>query len=923
MKVIAPGDVEIDLGSTEEKPTIGITDYSRRETDAFGVTTVVPRAFARRMSLRFQLPNANVDTVQNALAELRATPAQWVAQEEFAWLNFEGFYKDFNLDHQTGEVSFCSLTVEGLAESETVADGGEDPAPLGASSLLLIQPVDLTAAHLVASDVAEADYAEWADWTIYALGARVISTTTHRIYESVVANNVANEPTATPAVWLDVGPTNRWAMFDQALGTATVRNGGIAVTLAPGAVDAVALLDVVGAATVRVQGTGYDQIKAAGAGPITFLDLPGAGGDIVITVAGAGAVSVGTLLVGTLVGLGLTETSPTSGITDYSRKEVDDFGDATIVERAWAKKSTQNALIRTDAVDIVANRIAAVRARPSLWIAAEGSDALTIYGYFKEFSIEVSENVSKLALTIEGLSKAAPIVLDDSTQGPPTSIAPTPPASMIEGALWIAPDGHPYRFGSRPWTSNSAPWTSNGEAWIGGGWADAQDQVGVQAAAVAAAVTAQVARIASDNWLTAAEKSGLVLSHKAMIENHIALNAKAAALGVAATERTNATAAVNALNAYLVSLSPAWNDTTTDTPATAATITTLWGNAATTVALLQAAVQGLPGPEGDPGIDGVDGKGVEFVWKRSALLPDTPTGNGIPAGWSDDPPAGAEPLWMSKAKQELDGTLVAGEAWSTPVRQDGIDGADGAPGLTISASPPVFNVARTPGGAPKAGELPKTLQVQVLDGDTDVTALCSFGKTDTGCSVSDAGDGEFTLTALSAEDAFTVIVATYGTRSIPIKIAVAQARDGSAASRASGTVTSMNASGSYVAIATIDIVAAAGTTISASASVNYTAASFVGTGTRTVRQRAKVSIENFSDGGAPSDGAAVIGSAASYIGGDGPSDIGSVSAGHSVTNSTGAPKTFRVKFLIQYYDGATTVSTAGGTYSGSIEAQVS
>lgn len=505
---------------------------------------------------------------------------------------------------------------------------------------------------------------------------------------------------------------------------------------------------------------------------------------------------------------------------------------------------------------------------------------------------------------------------------PPTDKSPTPPLELPEGTLWIAPDGHQYRFGSRPWTSNGAPWTSNGDPWLGGGYSDEQDQGIALAQQVAAAVTAQVARIASDNWLTAGEKSGLVLAHKAMIENHVALNAKALALGVAATERANATAAVNALNAHLTSLSPAWSDTTIDTPAVAATITALWGAAATNVALLQAAVQGLPGAPGATGSPGIDGVGIEFVWKRSAALPATPAGNGIPAGWSDDPPAGADPLWMSKAKQELDGTLIPGEVWSTPVRQDG---DDGAPGLTISASPPVFNVARTSGGSPKSGQLPTSLQVQVLDGAADVTAACTFTKGDTQCSVSNAGAGVFTLTALSDGDAeaFTEIEATYGARSIPIKISVAKPKDGSAASRATAAVTSMNATGTYMAIAQVDIVAAAGTTITGSASVNYGAAAFAGVGTRTVRQRAKVSIENFSDGGAPSDGAAVIGSAAAYVGGDGPSDTGSVSAGHSVTNSTGAPKTFRLKFLIQYYDGGTTASTVGGTYSGSIEAQVS
>lgn len=412
MKVIAPGDIETELGTVEESPTVGIIDYSRRVTDDFGVTTVVKRSFARRMDVRIGLPSENVSGVQRVLAGLRATTAQWVADDRFDWLNFVGFFKDFQLTHEVGTLSYCTLSVEGLAETEADADGGEDAAPDGRpSTLLLLQPVTMTTAQLVSSNAPETDYPEWSNITVYPVGARVIKATTHRIYESVAATNVANDPAGVSGKWLDIGPTNRWAMFDQALGTLTSRASSIVVTVAPGAVNAVALLDVVGA-TVRVQGTGYDQTKAVGDGAVTFLDLPGAGGNVTVTVSGSSTVSVGTMLVGTLVSLGVTGESPTAGITDFSRKEVDDFGEVTIVERAWAKRMEARALIRTEAIDDVANRIATVRALPSLWIANEGTDSLTTYGFFKDFSIAVAENVSTLSLSVEGLSKAAPVVED-------------------------------------------------------------------------------------------------------------------------------------------------------------------------------------------------------------------------------------------------------------------------------------------------------------------------------------------------------------------------------------------------------------------------------------------------------------------------------------------------------------------------------
>lgn len=448
MKVITNGNVEIDLGAVEATPTIGIIDFSRRETDDFGVTTVVERGFARRMSVRLALPFENVDEVQRRLADLRATPALWVADERFAWLNVRGFYKDFELDLAVPPLSYCTLTVEGLAETEAAPDLGGDPAPTGsASTLRLINPVDVTPSVLAASNVPENDHAEWAAGATYAVGDRVIKAATHHVYESLVAGNIGHDPAAASGEWIDIGPTNRWAMFDQALGTSTTAWSNVTVTLdVPGA-TAVALLDVV-ALSVRVQAPGYDRTQSAIGGAITFIDLPQANGPVTVTITGGGQVSVGTLLVGRIVALGITGESPTAGIADFSRKEVDDFGEVTVVPRAWAKRMAARALIRTDAIDAVANRIATVRARPCLWIGDEGLDSLTVYGFFKDFSIEVGEGVSTLSLSIEGLSEAAPVgVLAPNW----TDIVDNDPAGRPkpqDGATVGAPVGTPV--GDRP-----------------------------------------------------------------------------------------------------------------------------------------------------------------------------------------------------------------------------------------------------------------------------------------------------------------------------------------------------------------------------------------------------------------------------------------------------------------------------------------
>jgi hypothetical protein len=408
MRVVTAGGATIELGTVETMPTIGITDYSRRVTDDFGVTTVVPRGFARTMQVKLAVPFDDADALQRQLAALRTTPARWIADDRFACMSVEGFFKDFSIDMAVPPLSYCTLTIEGTAGNEALPDNGADPAPDGRSTMQLLAPIAITDAGLVASSVSETDYAAWSNSLSYGKGARVILAATHRVYESAVDGNAGADPAGTSGKWLDIGPTNRWAMFDQALGSATSAQGSIVVTITAATIGAIALLDVAGA-TVRVQTASYDRTIPVGAGAITFLDLPPATTRATVTITGAGTVSVGTLLAGKVVGLGITEASPTAGITDYSRKVVDDFGEVTVVPRAWAKKMDGKTLVTTSAIDAVFARLAAVRATPALWIGHEGIDSLTIYGFVRDFALQVGETLSNLSLSIEGLSTAGKV----------------------------------------------------------------------------------------------------------------------------------------------------------------------------------------------------------------------------------------------------------------------------------------------------------------------------------------------------------------------------------------------------------------------------------------------------------------------------------------------------------------------------------
>lgn len=272
----------------------------------------------------------------------------------------------------------------------------------------VIPPVAITGAMLVNSNVPETDHPEWAAGTTYALGARVIKAATHRVYESAITANVGQDPAAPNGAWFDAGPTNRWAMFDQAMGARSSRTGSITVTLAPGTpITALAVLDA-DAATVRVQVAGdpYDKTLAlAGRAVLTFLDLPGLSANIIVTITGPATVAVGKLLIGNVFELGVTEASPSIGINDFSKRETDEFGVTRIVPRGWAKVATLRSKIPTEDVDSVQRRVAALRARASLWIGEEGYDSLSIYGFFKSFSIDLAlPTISFCSFSIEGMA---------------------------------------------------------------------------------------------------------------------------------------------------------------------------------------------------------------------------------------------------------------------------------------------------------------------------------------------------------------------------------------------------------------------------------------------------------------------------------------------------------------------------------------
>lgn len=295
----------------------------------------------------------------------------------------------------------------------------------------LIKPLAITESVLASSSIAENDYPPWSSAISYAVGGRCIKG--HRIWEALVAHTNADPETdaSTPAKWLNLGATNRWRMFDDKVSTQSTGIGQISLTLTPGAlVNALALLEVQARSvsitlTDPAAGTVYQRtflLSDIGASnwyeyfltdierktTLVVLPLPlYPAATIQVTLQAASEsspVACGHLLMGQLESIGTAVYGSSVGITDYSRKDVDEFGNYILIERPYSKRAEFDIAIETRRLSRIQRQLAKYRATPVLWIGHEEEEATILFGFYKDFDLVISGPViSDCTLTLEGL----------------------------------------------------------------------------------------------------------------------------------------------------------------------------------------------------------------------------------------------------------------------------------------------------------------------------------------------------------------------------------------------------------------------------------------------------------------------------------------------------------------------------------------
>lgn len=303
--------------------------------------------------------------------------------------------------------------------------------------MIVIPPIQVTDSNLVSSNVPEPGTGEvvWNAANNYTQGQVVIRTTTHRKYENVIPGVDSGLPENTPTRWLDVGPTNKWAMFDQNRNMATTNPGSMTVTISPGKrINSIGLLGVQANSVTITMKVGSTIIY----GPVTrnmngrltttwseyffgefayvptllLLDLPPAA-NATVTVQfdnPSNTVACSGIILGSKVYLGKIQYNAKSDSLNFSKIERDEFGNSLLIRRRTIPKTSQSLWVEKTNVNNVRKVRETLNAVPALWSGLDDntdddySEALLIFGIYKQFEIDIGyPSVATVNLELEEL----------------------------------------------------------------------------------------------------------------------------------------------------------------------------------------------------------------------------------------------------------------------------------------------------------------------------------------------------------------------------------------------------------------------------------------------------------------------------------------------------------------------------------------
>lgn len=248
------------------------------------------------------------------------------------------------------------------------------------------------------------------------------------IYQSLQSSNINHQPDISSLWWVQLTPNNITAPFDNSISTAATKTNDMIYIVSTGTIDSIGFVDskcnslvahvmdyttktTLAMPSVSVgTGTGTNAFTSSFT-PITTTTNPTIVTITLNNIAGTqfSEVSIGNFVFGTAYDIGKVQYGAQIGIVDYSIKDTDEFGNTSFVKRAYSSRLNVDLYITKLYVGYILELFSSLRATPALWITVPDdaiySDPLTIFGYYKDFTVTISyPSHSMCSLQIEGLT---------------------------------------------------------------------------------------------------------------------------------------------------------------------------------------------------------------------------------------------------------------------------------------------------------------------------------------------------------------------------------------------------------------------------------------------------------------------------------------------------------------------------------------
>lgn len=289
----------------------------------------------------------------------------------------------------------------------------------------VITPIEINDARLTSSTIAEPDTGEtaWNAATSYVLGDVVIRTTTHKKYENILAGVDAGLPENTPTRWIEVAPTNRYAMFDTLRNTQSIKASPVTVVLTPAVrIDSIGILSVdadevdisitVGSETVysatrnlntREVFDWYDYFfsEFSKTPNVVFFDIPPYSNAVItITFTSITPIKVGAIVIGNQTDLGKAIHGVSSDELNFSRIDREVTGESVLLRRRSVPKINIQSLADPSKLNKIRDTRKNLNAVPAVWSGLDDKinnpyfETVLLLGVYKKF--EINMNNSKM-----------------------------------------------------------------------------------------------------------------------------------------------------------------------------------------------------------------------------------------------------------------------------------------------------------------------------------------------------------------------------------------------------------------------------------------------------------------------------------------------------------------------------------------------